>query len=149
MTVYPNQAEGGCLCGEIRFKPTSEPDYVAFCHCTSCRKSTGAPAVVYVTYQQKDVTFTKGTRKKFASSKGVARTFCEICGTPISYEAEWNGDVVIGFFVGTMDKPDRFPAQKHVAHAERLSWFDASDYLPRFLGFPKVGQLPDGKEPAA
>ena len=148
MTQYPKQSEGGCLCGEIRFKATSAPDYVAYCHCTSCRKSTGAPAVVYVTYQQKDVTFTKGNRKKFASSKGVARTFCERCGTPISYEAEWKGDVIVGFFVGTMDKPDVFPAQKHVAYGERVGWFDASDTLPRFLEFPQSGQTPDSDAPA-
>ena len=148
MAKHSDRAKGGCLCGDIRFIAAAEPDYVAFCHCTTCRKSTGAPAVVYVTYQEKDVTFTKGTRKVFASSPGVARTFCEDCGTPISYEAEWNGDVVIGFFIGTMDEPNRFPAQKHVAHAERVSWFDASDKLPRFLGFPRKDQAPDSQRPA-
>ncbi|WP_171134973.1 MULTISPECIES: GFA family protein [unclassified Ruegeria] len=148
VTDYPNKAEGGCFCGNIRFEVAVGPDYVAYCHCKSCRKSTGAPAVVYVTYQQKDVIFTKGKRKKFASSEGVSRTFCKDCGTPISYEAEWNGNNVIGFFVGTMDEPDFFPAQKHVAHRERLTWFDASDNLPRFLEFPRKDQVPDSKNPA-
>ena len=148
MSEYPEHAEGGCLCGAVRYGATAAPDYVAYCHCTSCRKATGAPAVVYATYLERDVSFTKGERKSYESSPGVQRTFCESCGTPLSYEAEWNGDIVVGFFVGTLDDPSRFPAQKHVAHGERVSWFDASDSLPRFKTFPGEDLSPDSHEPA-
>ncbi len=136
MSEYPDSAAGGCLCGTVRYQATAEPDYVAYCHCNSCRKATGAPVVAYATYAEKDVQYTKGKRRVFASSPGVSRTFCGDCGTPISYEAEWNGDIVIGFFISTLDEPDNFPPQKHVAHGDRISWFDAADALPRFLGFP-------------
>ncbi len=147
MSQYPNSAAGGCLCGAVRYQTTAEPDFVAYCHCTSCRKATGAPVAVYATYLEKDVEFTKGERNTFASSPGVSRAFCADCGTPISYEAEWKGDIVIGFFVGTLDEPDNFPPQKHVAHGDRISWFDAADELPRYLGFPGAGQNPDSVGP--
>ena len=143
MSAYPNKASGGCLCGSIRYELMTEPDYVAFCHCETCRKATGAPAVVYSVYLDKNVNFTKGERKTYQSSLGVSRTFCGDCGTPLSYESEWQGDVVIGFFVGTLDEPDLFPPQRHVFHSERVKWFDAADKLPRFLGVPKAGKKPD------
>ena len=37
-TVY----EGGCLCGDIRYRATSEPEFVTHCHCQMCRKHSGA-----------------------------------------------------------------------------------------------------------
>jgi hypothetical protein len=148
MRAYPDKANGGCHCGSVRYEVTKEPDYVAFCHCETCRKTTGAPAVVYSVYLDKNVNFTKGERKIYQSSPGVSRTFCGECGTPLSYESEWQGDVVIGFFVGTLDEPDLFPPQRHVFHSERVEWFDAADKLPRFLGVPKAGKEPDSFGPS-
>jgi hypothetical protein len=148
MSAYPDNAKGGCHCGSVRYEVTNEPDYVAFCHCETCRKTTGAPAVVYSVYLEKDVKFTEGERKIYQSSPGVSRTYCGDCGTPLSYESEWQGDVVIGFFVGTMDEPSLFPPQRHVFHGERVEWFDAADKLPRFLSAPKAGNEPDSIGPS-
>jgi len=148
MSLYPDSAKGGCHCGSVRYEVTSEPDYVAFCHCETCRKTTGAPTVAYSVYLEKDVKFTKGQRKTYQSSPGVSRTYCGDCGTPLSYESEWLGDVVIGFFVGTMNEPDLFPPQKHAFHGERVEWFDVADNLPRFLGVPKAGNDPDSVGPS-
>ncbi len=148
MSTYPNKANGGCHCGAVRYEVTTEPDYVAFCHCETCRKTTGAPAVVYSVYLDKNVVFTVGQRKTYHSSPGVSRTYCGDCGTSLSYESEWNGDIVIGFFVGTMDEPNLFPPQRHVFHGDRVEWFDAADKLPRFLGVPKAGNEPDSIGPS-
>ena len=147
MSDYPDKAKGGCHCGAIRYEVTTKPDYVAFCHCETCRKTTGAPAVVYSVYLDKNVNFTSGQRKVYRSSPGVSRTYCQDCGTPLSYESEWQGDVVIGFFVGTMDEPDMFPPQRHVFHGQKVDWFDVADKLPRFLGVPKAGIEPDSFGP--
>lgn len=147
MNDYPDNAKGRCHCGSIRYEVTTKPNYVAFCHCETCRKTTGAPAVVYSVYLDKNVNFTSGKRKVHRSSPGVSRTFCEDCGTPLAYESEWQGDVVIGFFVGTMDEPDLFPPQRHVFHSQRVDWFDVADNLPRFLEVPKAGIEPDSFGP--
>ena len=82
------------------------------------------------------VRFTKGDRKKYESSPGVFRTFCSECGTPLSYEAPWAGKVVIGFHVGTLDEPERFPPDKHVFDVDRIPWFEMADHLPRFHKVP-------------
>jgi hypothetical protein len=148
MSDYPDNASGGCHCGLVRYEVTAKPEYVAICHCETCRKTTGAPAVVYSVYLDKNVNFTKGERAIYQSSPGVSRTFCRDCGTSLSYESEWLGDVVIGFFVGTLDEPDLFPPQRHVFHSERVKWFDAADELPRFLGVPKAGKNPDSFGPS-
>ena len=148
MADYPSTAKGGCHCGAIRYEVTKEPDDVGACHCASCRKTTGAPVVVFSVYLEKDVTFTKGSRKVYESSSGVHRTFCGDCGTPLSYESEWLGDAVIGFYVSTLDEPDLFPPKNHVFHGDKISWFDVADKLPRFLGMPGEGKEPDSFGPS-
>jgi hypothetical protein len=33
---------GGCLCGDVRYRATGEAEWVGNCHCTICRKVSGA-----------------------------------------------------------------------------------------------------------
>ncbi len=41
--------EGGCLCGEVRYRIEAEPSDVAYCHCRMCQKTSGAPAMAWGT----------------------------------------------------------------------------------------------------
>ena len=34
--------EGGCGCGDIRYKVTGDPDIVIVCHCDWCQRRTGS-----------------------------------------------------------------------------------------------------------
>ena len=38
----------GCMCGAVRYEAVGEPMTVAYCHCASCRRHTGAPVVAFV-----------------------------------------------------------------------------------------------------
>ena len=55
-----DQTEGGCMCGAVRFVATGEPIGVAWCHCQSCRKHSGAPVSVFVAFRRDACTATKG-----------------------------------------------------------------------------------------
>ena len=35
-------AEGGCDCGQIRYRVTSRPMFVHCCHCRWCQRETGS-----------------------------------------------------------------------------------------------------------
>ena len=71
--------------------------------------------------------------KLFNSSPGVERTFCDKCGTPISFRSEKMSDVM-HFYVAAMDDPAEFSPTLHVAHEERLPWLDLADELPIHIG---------------
>jgi hypothetical protein len=126
--------EGGCHCGAVRYSATGAPIYVPYCHCESCRKTSGAPVVLYVMFEQQDVRFTQGVRKRYRSSPGVHRSFCPDCGTPLAWEGNWGRKEIIEFHIGTLDDPEAVRPDRHAFFGERIGWFDVHDRLPRFNG---------------
>ena len=43
---------GGCHCGAVRYSVAGEPQHVALCHCSDCRKSAGAPMVSWAAFAE-------------------------------------------------------------------------------------------------
>ncbi len=125
--------EGGCLCRNVRYRVDGSPVWIGYCHCRSCRRSTGAAAVTHVGVRDTDLTFVKGNRKIFESSPGVNRGFCSECGSPLTYEAD-RFPAYVQVYVGTFDRPNQFLPQAHVHFSERVSWFNVNDELPRYAG---------------
>ncbi len=135
---------GGCRCGAIRYEATSAPVSVSHCHCDSCRRSTGAPAVTFVMLRRADFRFLAAEPKFHESSPGVHRGFCPECGTPLS----WHGDAqrhadVIELYVGTFDEPATLVPEFHIYYGERVAWYDTADHLPRY------GELTSNAEPVS
>jgi hypothetical protein len=49
---------GGCRCGAVRFEASVEPNHVSYCHCSDCRKATGAPVTAFVGFAADQVSLT-------------------------------------------------------------------------------------------
>ncbi len=45
-STMPMVHQGGCLCGEVRYRTTSAPVHVTICHCTFCQRMTGSAYLV-------------------------------------------------------------------------------------------------------
>jgi len=113
--------EGGCLCGAVRFEVTGPPKWTSYCHCHSCRKHTGAPVSAFAGYERTHVRFTQGQLATFASSAGVLRGFCALCGSTLTYEGDrWPTEM--HFHVGAFDAPVLFVPDGEAFAEERLSW---------------------------
>lgn len=116
-----NDVVGGCLCGGIRYHASGDPKWVAYCHCASCRRATGAPVTAYAGFERDCVAYTAGTPVRYQSSPGVVRSFCGRCGTPLTYEGErWPREVHI--HLGTLDRPELLVPEGHASNEERLPW---------------------------
>ena len=137
-----DEASGRCLCGKLQFRLQGKPLWVAHCHCDSCRRNTGSAVATFVGYTKEQLAYTRGERSFFESSPGVRRGFCADCGTPMTYEADRCPDEV-HLYVSTLNNPGEFPAQVHVFFAERISWMEVVDDLPRYEG------LVPGAEPVS
>jgi hypothetical protein len=117
--------EGGCLCGAVRFRAEGEPKWVAFCHCSSCRKHTGAPVSAFAGYERDRVAWTTTPLTIFASSPGVRRGYCAKCGSTLTYEGDrWPTEM--HFHIGAFDDPANVIPTGHAFPEERLPWLHVS-----------------------
>ena len=112
---------GGCYCGAIRFRAEGEPMHLANCHCANCRRAVGAQAVAWITVASATFTFEKGTAKKYRTPTGAWRTFCDRCGTSLTYENDTRPNE-IDITTGSLDRPENFPPNRDVFPEEKLSW---------------------------
>jgi hypothetical protein len=123
--TYPQ--EGGCLCGAVRFSLNAPPRRIGWCHCQSCRKHSGAPAAAFADCARADLKFTKGAVTLYASSPGVRRGFCAVCGSTLSYESDKRADE-IDLHIGAFDNARLFgPNAPATFPDERLPWVPVGD----------------------
>jgi len=113
--------EGGCLCGAVRYRATSAPVRGVICHCSMCRRHSGAPALAFVHFPAQSFTWLKGEPALYRSSKSAERGFCSTCGSTLSMHEEVLADRVL-VSVGSLDEPARVHVDDHVWTQDRISW---------------------------
>lgn len=125
MAIAPPPFPGSCLCGVVRYEARAEIRAASFCHCSMCQKAHGAAFGPYGSVPLGAFVVVAGAQhmQRFASSPGVTRTFCNQCGSPLTWRretgewAEW-----ISFSLGTLDVPF-IPAKRRDLHlASAPSW---------------------------
>jgi hypothetical protein len=123
--------EGGCLCGAIRYQSTALPVRGVICHCSMCRKHSGAPILAFVHFPLDAFTWVKGKPARYLSSQYAERGFCSKCGSTLSMHEEVLADRV-QVTLGSLDEPDRAKIDDHVWTGNRIAWFEVKDDLPRY-----------------
>ncbi|RYD81232.1 MAG: GFA family protein, partial [Sphingomonadales bacterium] len=70
--------EGGCMCGAVRYRLASAPSGAGWCHCRTCQRNSGSPAMAFATMPVADFIFTQGEDLlgTIASSESGERRFC-------------------------------------------------------------------------
>ena len=121
---------GHCLCGTCGFAYSGAPRFMAHCHCESCRRATSAPFTSFIGVTDGQWRWTGDTPTDYASSPGVTRSFCAICGSQMTYRADSYPDE-IHFYAATLDDPSHFKPTIHVHSDEMLPWIHVGDDLPR------------------
>src|SRR4030081_543034 len=119
--------KGGCLRGAVRWTCGTSPKAVHFCHCTMCRRWTGAPFATLAWFARGTVQWT-GKPVSFRSSPIAVRTHCGACGTPLSLAYDARDDVALT--VGTFDTPEAVHPTHHYGAESRLAWGDIGPALP-------------------
>lgn len=124
---------GRCYCGSTRFAATELPRTVTYCHCTDCRRVTGAPVAAFAAFNDTAVSFSPGDGRAIETSPGVRRTFCARCGSPVSGRYDYlQGTVYIA--IGLIDQADTLPPALHAHCDSKLPWLHIDDTLERHKG---------------
>ena len=121
--------QGGCLCGQARFKALGRPTNVRICHCRLCQKAMGSPFFARALYPIEQVTVT-GRTERYASSPELWRVFCPTCGTRLF--AERPNAKRIGIGLAVFDHPDELAPECHIFVAYKVGWVRINDDLPQY-----------------
>lgn len=103
---------GGCLCGDVRFVASGQPDRVGICHCLDCRKHHGALFYAAAIFPGHAVTIDGETRDY------AGRNFCPRCGSSVF--ARTGGEIEI--HLGSLDEPNLLTPTYESWTIRRESW---------------------------
>jgi hypothetical protein len=129
---YP--AEGGCLCGAVRYRLAAAPIASMHCHCANCRKASGAGVLTWLTVNETDFEWLSGEPERYGYESEhypapVERRFCGTCGSQLVWHCLNDGSVDLT--AGSLDDPDIIEPQFHVFTRSQVHWLHLSDALPR------------------
>jgi hypothetical protein len=127
MNIY----EGGCLCGDVRYRARGKAIHQSYCHCTICRRAAGAPVVSWLTLPVNGFEFTRGQPARYDSSDFAYREFCRRCGPQLTFR-DRNEQDRIDITSASLDDPGLAPPKDHIWVRSRIGWFDTADALPRY-----------------
>lgn len=133
---------GGCLCGNVLYRATTEAEWVGNCHCTICRKVSGAAFGTMVVFAVHAFKWTKAAPAYYQSSGKAKRGFCTRCGSTLA----WETANIFSIFIGSLDRPEALKPRADCYTTSCLPWVKLDDDLPRFPG-PDMTQWP-GSQPA-
>ena len=121
--------EGGCLCGEVRFKAEGEPLNVRVCHCRLCQKAMGSPFFARAQFVPAALSVTAET-ERYQTSANIDRVFCKRCGTRL-FSWRRNGTAV-GVALAVFDDRNAFAPSEHIWVSEKMNWLKLDDGLPQY-----------------
>ncbi|HEY8609614.1 MAG TPA: GFA family protein [Noviherbaspirillum sp.] len=122
--------QGGCQCGDVRYE-ADNASHETNCHCTDCRRSSGAPFVAWLTVPTAAFRLVRGDPARYRSSASVTRRFCARCGTMLTFTDERVPDEV-DIAICSLDEPERYPPKSHTYVRSRLPWISLNDGLPQY-----------------
>jgi hypothetical protein len=130
--------KGSCLCGSVSYEADGPLTLMARCHCTQCRKASGAEFATNASVPAAGFRVVTGSEllKQFEWSPGEARVFCGRCGSPLFKRSAANPELV-RLRLGCLDSEIDEKPVAHVFVAEKPAWSEITDALPQFARRPK------------
>ncbi|WGS83990.1 GFA family protein [Methylomonas sp. UP202] len=124
---------GSSLCGAVQYEIASPLRFARNCHCTMCRKATGAAFATWAYVEYRNFRWIQGNDLlgEYRSSPDVRRTFCKVCGSTLQYIAEQAFPDAFGLALGTVDGDPGCKPMRHVMVGSKAPWFAITDHLPQ------------------
>ncbi|MCJ1467204.1 hypothetical protein MMC07_005827 [Pseudocyphellaria aurata] len=122
---------GGCFCGGVQYTSTALPSDIQNCHCSMCRRLSGAPFLAFADFPLDAVTFDPKGSLQILYLSGVAeRGYCSACGTPVTMTYKCQPDMM-GIAAGTIDEDsvegELTKATAHIFLEQKASWYTLGD----------------------
>ena len=126
--------EGGCACGAVRYRLTSEPLFIHCCHCLNCQRQTGSGFVINLLIETDRVEILSGAPlavdvpRDDGSSQRIFR--CPTC--QVAVWSQYGRPQVRFVRAGTLDNPEAVSPDVHIYTRSKLPWITLPASVPAF-----------------
>jgi hypothetical protein len=145
--------EGGCECGEVRYRLTSEPMTVNCCHCLDCQTITGSAFALNAMIETDRIQVTAGEPKGFdLHREGSGKTTswrCPTCLTLLWADHPELGGAFRFIRVGTLDEAAAIVPDAHYFVIRKHPWVSIPAGVPTYDRLPGPGEGGWGPEAQA
>jgi hypothetical protein len=128
------EREGGCSCGAVRYRLTTDPLFVHCCHCLNCQRQTGSAFVVNLLIESDRVEVVAGAPQTVdvprddGSKQKIYR--CPEC--QIAVFSDYGRPEVLFVRAGTLDDPASVRPDVHIFTRSKVGWVTLPDSTPAF-----------------
>lgn len=132
MTTQP--VKGSCLCRSVTFEIRGTPSAFRYCHCSRCRKATGAAHAANIFVPQDQFTWLSGetlvNHFKVPDARVYTVYFCTRCGSRVPHLNRERGEFLVP--AGLLDGDPEARPQHNIFWESRAAWLVETPGLPKF-----------------
>ena len=138
--------EGGCTCGQVRYRLLATPLITHGCHCSLCQRQTGTAFAINALVEAENIEVLSGDVEslKVASPSGQGQTItrCATCHVAVwsCYHRHELNERIRFLKVGTLDDPTPFPPDIHIFTSTKLPWLLLPKDVPAVAEFYRIGE---------
>ena len=126
--------EGGCACGEVRYRLTAEPLVVHCCHCLNCQRQTGSAFAINLVIETDCVELLAGKPEPVDVPRGKSakqRIFrCPTCH--VALFSRYTRATIRYVRCGTLDDPASVTPDVHIYTRSKVPWLELPQSAPAF-----------------
>ena len=126
--------EGGCACGEVRYRLTSDPLFTHCCHCLNCQRQTGSAFVINLLIEADRLELLAGDPQPVAvpRSGGKKQKIWRCPSCQVAVFSQYTLREVRFVRAGTLDDPASVSPDVHIYTRSKLPWVTLPDSVPAF-----------------
>ena len=129
--------QGGCTCGAVRYRLSSEPLFVHCCHCLNCQRQTGSAFVINLLIEAERVEILAAAPQPVEVPRddgNVQQIFrCPRC--QVAVFSEYSGPGVWFVRAGTLDEPTQIAPDVHIYTRSKVGWVTLPEGTPAFEAY--------------
>ena len=125
---------GRCLCGAVRYVVEDQFRYALNCHCSNCRRATGAAFKPFAGIEVGRVSVTSGSEQLLVFGEDTGHDVrCGRCGS-LLYSIVREGQFA-HVTLGTLTDSPSIRPTAHIFVGSKAPWFTITDDLPQHQEF--------------
>ena len=134
--------EGGCACGEVRYRLASEPLFVHCCHCLNCQRQTGSAFVINALIEADRVELLAGEPEVVPVPRGSKTQKIWRCSTcQVAVYSQYTTPRIRFVRAGTLDDPSSVTPDVHIYTRSKVPWVELPENVPAFRSYYDPAKL--------